>query len=136
VFESIDPDAPATMSDKVISGLLRDRIGFQDAVFSDDLEMQAITAHGSVEEAGVRAIAAGCDLLLVCSDVDAARRVRRALVDEASRNEAFHHRLAEAAGRASALRRRAASLPGPQPLEQTLADPELDAIRKQLRALC
>lgn len=136
VFEAIDPDAPATMSDKVISGLLRENIGFRGAVFSDDLEMQAITAHGSVEEAAVRAIAAGCDLLLVCSDVDAARRARRALVDEASRNEAFQLRLREAAGRATALRRRAASLPGPRPLEETLANQELDAIREQLRTLC
>ncbi len=136
VFESLDPDAPATMSDKVISGLLREQIGFRDAVFSDDLEMQAITAHGSVEEAGVRAIAAGCDLLLVCSDVEAATRVRQALVNEASRNEAFHRRLSEAAGRATGLRKRAASLPGPRPLEETLRAPELDAIRKQLRSLC
>lgn len=135
VFESLDPDTPATMSEKVISGLLREQIGFRDAVFSDDLEMKAITAHGSVEEAAVQAISAGCDLLLVCSDVEAAQRVRRALVDEAGRSEAFRHRLSEAAGRAEALRRRAASLPAPQPLEQTLSSPELDALRLQLKAL-
>ena len=135
VFEAIDPEAPATMSERVISGLLREQIGFRDAVFSDDLEMQAITAHQSVEEAGLRASAAGCDLLLVCSDVEAAGRLRRALVDEASRDEIFRRRLAEAAERAASLRRRAASLPGPRPLEETLTGADLDAVRMQLQAL-
>ena len=84
VFESLDPGVPATMSKAVITELLRREIGYEDAVFSDDLEMKAISDRQAIEEAGVRAIEAGCDLLLVCSELDAAARLRER-VDARSR---------------------------------------------------
>ena len=101
-FETVDPGIPATMSPKAIGELLREDVGFGEAVFSDDLEMKAVSGRYSIEEAGVLAIEAGCDLVLVCSDLKAAARVRHALATEADRSPSFHARLNEARSRADA----------------------------------
>ncbi|MGB8329133.1 MAG: beta-N-acetylhexosaminidase, partial [Polyangiales bacterium] len=111
VFEALDSNLPATMSPLAIDGLLRRELGFEGAVFSDDLEMKAITQRYAIEEAGVLAIEAGCDLLLVCSDLEAAATVRHALATEAARSKPFQVRLTEARSRADALRKRIRTLP-------------------------
>jgi beta-N-acetylhexosaminidase len=135
VFESLDPDLPATMSPKAIRELLRKEIGFEGAVFSDDLEMRAITDRYSIEQAGLLAIEAGCDLLLVCSDVDAAARLRERLADEARRSARFRTRLNEARARADALRRRTRELPPAVSLENALHGGQARAVEERLRQL-
>ena len=135
VFESLDPGVPATMSKAVITELLRREIGYEDAVFSDDLEMKAISDRHAIEEAGVLAIEAGCDLLLVCSDVEAAARLRERLTVEAEQSSAFRARLNEAAARADRLRSRVGDLPPAIPLGHALDNPELRAIEARLQLL-
>jgi beta-N-acetylhexosaminidase len=135
VFEAVDPEVPATMSRAVIAELLRKEIGFEGAVFSDDLEMKAITDRYSIEEAGVLAIEAGCDLLLVCSNLDAAARLRETLAAEADRSELFRARLTEAQARANALRRRAGELPPAVPLEIALDSTDARSVRARLQQL-
>ena len=79
LFEAIDPAVPATLSRTVITGLLRERLGFDGLVITDDFEMQAIADRFEVGEAAVRAIEAGCDHVLVCHRADRQRRVIEAL---------------------------------------------------------
>ena len=79
LFDAIDPDVPATLSRRVVTGLLRERLGFDGLVFTDDFEMQAIADRFEMGEAGVRAIEAGCDQILVCHKSDRQRRVIEAL---------------------------------------------------------
>ena len=79
LFDAIDPDVPATLSRRVVTGLLRERLGFDGLVFTDDFEMQAIADRFEMGEAGVRAIEAGCDQILVCHKPDRQRRVIEAL---------------------------------------------------------
>jgi beta-N-acetylhexosaminidase len=57
---SFDERSPATLS-KTIVGLLREELGYQGVILSDDLEMKAIAGRYAVPEAAVQAIAAGCD---------------------------------------------------------------------------
>jgi beta-N-acetylhexosaminidase len=64
----IDPDYPATMSEKTINGLLREGLRFSRLVISDDLEMKAIADHYGPNEAAVMSIKAGCDLLIYRGD--------------------------------------------------------------------
>ena len=71
---------PASLSPEVVSGLLRDQMGYQNLLVSDDMLMKAIGNTWGLEEACVRAIAAGLDLLLVCSNDDDARKVNAAIV--------------------------------------------------------
>jgi beta-N-acetylhexosaminidase len=64
---SLDDTQPATLSRRIVYDLLRDELGFEGVILSDDLEMKAIAATVPVPEAAVRAIGAGCDGLLICS---------------------------------------------------------------------
>ena len=135
VFESVDAEVPATMSRAAVGELLRNDVGFEGAVFSDDLEMKAVSDRYSIEEAGVLAIEAGCDLLLVCSDVEAAGRLREALATEAGRSQSFGARLNEARSRGDALRRKIVDLPAPVPLQSALQSAEVQSVLERLEQL-
>lgn len=63
---------PATLSSNVVEGILRDRLGFEGVVITDSLGMGAITDSHDAGQAAVAALQAGCDLLLLPSDVQAA----------------------------------------------------------------
>ena len=99
VFEALDGGAPATLSPAVLGPLLRQELGYTGAVLSDDLEMAAVAATTSPAEAAVRAVEAGCDGVLLCRDLAAARQAREALAARLSTG-----RLQEAAERMGALR--------------------------------
>lgn len=135
VFETLEVDLPATMSAKLIEQVLRREIGFDGAVFSDDLEMRAITERYRIEEAGILALEAGCDLLLVCSDLEAAARLREAIAGQAARSAPFRKRLNEARRRADALRRRIHTLPPAIMLENALHGEQARSMRERLRQL-
>ncbi|NEX11271.1 MAG: glycoside hydrolase family 3 [Prosthecochloris sp.] len=64
----LDPDYPATLSQKTITGMLRDSLGFRGAVISDDMQMQAIAAHYGLETAIRLALDAGVDILLFANN--------------------------------------------------------------------
>lgn len=66
VFSPLDSRYPATLSEPVLNGVLRRRLGYRGLVVSDDLEMKAIIEHFGVEEAMVRGLLAGVDVFLVC----------------------------------------------------------------------
>lgn len=65
VFEAIDPQAPATFSPAVIQELIRDSIGFDGLLMTDDLSMKAL--KGGFADRTRRALDAGCDVVLHCN---------------------------------------------------------------------
>ena len=66
MFPSIEPEPiPATLSRKVLTGLLREEMGFKGIIITDCLEMHAISKPYGVAEAAIRAVEAGADLILV-----------------------------------------------------------------------
>lgn len=69
LMTGLDPDLPATMSRKIMTGLLRETLRFSKLIISDDLEMKAISDHFGRKEAAVQSIAAGCDLLIYRGDL-------------------------------------------------------------------
>lgn len=64
----IDAELPATLSRRVIGGMLRERLDFRGVVFTDDLCMGAIAGQYAPDEAAFLSLKAGCDLPLVCHD--------------------------------------------------------------------
>ncbi len=68
------PETPATLSPEILTGLLRNELGFKGLVVTDALEMGGIAKGFSTGEACVRALEAGADTLLMPSDPDAAIR--------------------------------------------------------------
>jgi len=65
VMPAIDPGVPATMSHKILTGLLRDELGFDGVIVTDALDMAGATATYPPDVAPVRAMLAGADQLLV-----------------------------------------------------------------------
>lgn len=80
VYRELD-DMPAGFSSHWIEQELRSRVGFGGAVFCDDLSMKATAAYGSLPQRALRALQAGCDMVLVCNDRGAAQRAVAALND-------------------------------------------------------
>jgi beta-N-acetylhexosaminidase len=74
VYESIDPQRPATTSPKVIRDVIRGEIGFDGLLMSDDLSMKAL--DGPLAVRAKHTLFAGCDLALHCNgDMDEMREV-------------------------------------------------------------
>lgn len=74
------PDLPVTLSPAVMTGLIRDQLGFAGLLVTDDLEMGALTRTRSESEAGYQAFAAGADLLLFRFDESAQLDAHRRLI--------------------------------------------------------
>ena len=97
-------EAPATISRELLTGLLREQLGFRGLVVSDALEMGALSSTTGVEEGAVQAIAAGVDALCLGRRVgeDGAGAVLAALVAAVESGRLAAERLAEAAARVDA----------------------------------
>ena len=70
LYRALDPELPATLSPAIITDFLRRELQYDGVVLTDDLEMLAIIDHYGIEDAAVRAVLAGCDVLLICKDRD------------------------------------------------------------------
>jgi beta-N-acetylhexosaminidase len=71
---------PASINHNIVTKLLRDELGYNGLAMTDDLEMGAIAKHCEIEEAALRAIEAGEDMLLICAKPDLIRRGYHALL--------------------------------------------------------
>jgi beta-N-acetylhexosaminidase len=66
LIPALDEERPATLSPRIVNGLLKGELGYTGLVVSDDLEMRAISERYGIPDATVAAIAAGCDAVLMC----------------------------------------------------------------------
>ncbi|MHA7776673.1 glycoside hydrolase family 3 protein [Roseibium sp. M-1] len=103
-------DAPVSLSRQALTDVLRGDLGFAGVIISDDLQMDAIRRNFSLEEAVVRAVNAGTDILLFANDKrpDPAipGKVADILVRAAAEDAALALRIDAAYGRILALKRR------------------------------
>lgn len=65
LLPQVDADEPASMSEKIINGLLREQLDFDGVVITDDLTMKAISDHYDLGEAAVQSVQAGTDMILI-----------------------------------------------------------------------
>jgi beta-N-acetylhexosaminidase len=112
---------PASINPSIVTDLLRDELGYTGLVVTDDLEMGAIAKHSEIEEAALRAVHAGEDMLLVCARPDLIRRAYNSLLEAARTGELSRERIE------ASLRRIAAF--------KTLANPPLPFDPKRLQEL-
>lgn len=127
---------PATLSPRLLH-LLRREFAFDGMIVSDDLEMRAVSERYSIEETAVRAVSAGCDLLLVCSSAELARRAHAALLAEAERSADFRERCRDAVARTLTLRQRFPQRPvrSDAALAEALAEPSARDLERELGQL-
>ncbi|MGX8698471.1 MAG: glycoside hydrolase family 3 N-terminal domain-containing protein [bacterium] len=84
VVPALDEALPATFSQKIVTGLLREELGFEGVIITDALTMEGATQFYSGGEACIEALSAGCDLLLEPSDLDACVTALRAELEKPS----------------------------------------------------
>ncbi|MDX3852046.1 glycoside hydrolase family 3 protein [Streptomyces sp. AK02-01A] len=127
LLPALDPNRPATLSPQILTGLLREELGFEGLIVTDGMEMQAIASTYGIERGSVLAIAAGADAICVgggLADEETVLRLRDALVAAVRDGELPEERLADAAARVRGLadwtlRARGASVPGAASQEGT-----------------
>lgn len=104
-YTAFDRGHIASQSRRILGDLLRDELGFDGVVVTDSIEADAVLRRSSVEQAGVRSIAAGADMVLM-SGRGSYIRIRSAVLREARANKAFRCRVRQAAARVLALKER------------------------------
>ncbi|MFI8167016.1 glycoside hydrolase family 3 protein [Streptomyces sp. NPDC085931] len=105
---ALDPDHPATLSRRILTGLLRGELGYDGLIVTDGMEMRAIAGTYGIERGSVLAVAAGADAICVgggLADDATVLRLRDALVAAVRTGELPEERLADAAGRVRSLAR-------------------------------
>lgn len=75
IFEPLDDKYPATMSRAVLHGILREEMGYDGLIITDDIEMKAIADHYGYEEAAIRGVVAGVDNFLCCHTAEVAHDI-------------------------------------------------------------
>lgn len=95
VVEAIDANLPMTLSQPA-KQQLREAVGYEGILLTDDLNMAAITNGYSIEEAAVRSLASGSDLLMIAHDMGATARAADAIVAEVEAGEISIERVDDA----------------------------------------
>ena len=129
LLTQLDPERPASLSPAVVTGLLREELGFAGAVLTDDLTMGAVTQSYGLGEAAVLAVEAGCDILLVCHGQDSVPAVRTALLEAAASGRITAERLDESVYRILRLKTEYALTNEP------VSSPDLEALNAQIGAV-
>lgn len=129
LLTQLDPERPASLSPAVVTGLLREELGFAGAVLTDDLTMGAVTQSYGLGEAAVLAVEAGCDILLVCHGQDSVPAVRTALLEAAASGRITTERLDESVYRILRLKTEYALTNEP------VSPPDLEALNAQIGAV-
>ncbi|MHB8878911.1 MAG: glycoside hydrolase family 3 N-terminal domain-containing protein, partial [Myxococcaceae bacterium] len=114
-------DLPATLSPKILTGLLRKRLGFDGLVLTDELEMDAIVDRFGVGKAAVMAVAAGADMVLIPWRPEKKTEVYQALHEAAESGALPQARLDEAVRRILTAKVRRGLFDKPLPVTERLA---------------
>ncbi len=99
LFPALDPALPATLSPAILTGLLREELGFEGLIITDDLEMKGVADGWGAAEAAVLAVQAGADILLCCHTWETQREIRQALVAAVETRRLPESRVDEAVSR-------------------------------------
>lgn len=81
-------DTPADLSASIVTDILRDKLDYQNVIITDSHSMASITDHYSAGDAAVKALAAGCDMILMPSDLQAAFYAVKAAVADGTLSQA------------------------------------------------
>jgi len=112
LFPAVEPgDVPATLSPAILTGLLRNELGFEGLICTDCMEMNAIAERFSPEEAAFRAVSAGADLVLFSHTVNRVRAAHSALCTAVLDGTLAHERVRRSLERVRSLRARLAHKP-------------------------
>ncbi len=106
LYPALDESLPATLSRRILD-VLREELAFDGLLLTDDLEMAAIARHYAADEAVVRAVEAGCDMVLLCgADGDRHAAAVEALIHAVEQERLPRARVEEALARQERVKAR------------------------------
>jgi beta-N-acetylhexosaminidase len=111
LFPALDATLPATMSRAILTGLLRERLGFEGLIVTDCLEMKAVADHWGTAQAALAAVNAGADMVLVCHTLERQRETYQTLLEAARSGVLPAARLEDAVARVLAAKATLRPLP-------------------------
>ncbi|GAA1056115.1 sugar hydrolase [Agromyces luteolus] len=105
LLPQLDAEHPATLSPRILHGLLRGELGYEGVIVSDALDMAGASGGRGIPEAAVLALAAGCDLLCIGTDNtgEQMEQIAQAIADAVASGRLAAERVADAAARVRAL---------------------------------
>lgn len=109
-YSQIDPSAPAVFSPALVTDLLRGQLGFTGVVVTDDVAAAVQVSAWTPAQRAVKAVRAGCDLVLAAADASVTPAMAAALVAEAQADPAFAEQVRASAERVLVLKERSATL--------------------------
>ncbi|MGE5359513.1 MAG: beta-N-acetylhexosaminidase, partial [Bacteroidales bacterium] len=137
---ALDEQRPASLSRRIVRDILREELGFQGLIISDDLEMRAVADGYALEESSVLAIEAGCDVVLLCgTDHNKQARALEALVRAVESERLLFKQVDETLARHRRVRERFGARwsrwrpPSAQALRAALGTDEHQAIAEHMR---
>ncbi len=95
MYPALDPEWPATLSEKILTGVLKKEMGFQGLILSDDFFMKGIAAHWSIPEAVERFLRCGGDIALLCHEEETQVQVAEYLCKQLEKDTRFREALQE-----------------------------------------
>jgi beta-N-acetylhexosaminidase len=120
LIPAIDDQRPATLSPRIVDGMLKQTLDYRGFVVTDDLDMKAISALYGTAEATVAAIAAGCDAVLLCGpNPEAQTAALEAVIHAVEDGTLPLKRVEDALARQRRVKERFLAPPRPLPLTGT-----------------
>lgn len=132
-LRALDTDYPATLSPAVVTGLLRQRLGYDGLICTDDMEMHAISHHYAPGEAAVRAALAGNDVIFFAHERATQAAAYDGLEAAVTSGRLPADQVATSVARIDALAR-AYPVADPPPLSLLRYADHLDTVREAARA--
>lgn len=106
LLPKIDPDYPASMSNIIINDILRDKMGFNGVVITDDMTMGAISKNYTIDDAAPRSINAGCDIILIAHDYNVGAKAISSVIAAVNNGTISMERIDESVYRILQLKRK------------------------------
>ncbi|BCW97568.1 MAG: beta-N-acetylhexosaminidase [Armatimonadota bacterium] len=135
LFPALDPELPSTLSPRIITGLLREEMGWQGLVVTDDLEMKGVADKWGAAQAAVLSLKAGVDCPLICHTLETQVEAVRAIKDALAAGEITEERIDASVRRVLELKERFGLLDGVAPVDPEAALPVVSSPEKKALAL-
>ncbi|MBI4867345.1 MAG: beta-N-acetylhexosaminidase [Candidatus Wallbacteria bacterium] len=136
VYQAFGDDVPGTLSRRVMTGLLREEMGFRGVLITDDLEMGAIRDHFGFERAIKSSFLAGADLLLICHDAAKQQAALELMERAVETGEIPEARVDESVARVERLLAKHVSRKTSEPLEALVARHDAPVRRLWAESVC
>ena len=87
IYPALDPEHSASQSHAILTELLRERMGYEGIIITDDLEMGAVANHAPYRQLGANAVKAGADIALICHEYEHENDIYMGILEAAQAGE-------------------------------------------------